>query len=176
MRDLFMDTQQIENFSWIVAMFTNGGAPEVIRRANDVPLKTFYPIRFNGKNEPVPMWRNYLFIEFRENLTLQICRTTNRFLRIISAHDKEGNLKPILVRKNAIAESLELFQQGRFNDRIHLRRFYGRGSLVRVIEGNFIDKRVRLEMDIEPGWPGTKKVTIDINGYRGSIEIWKLAL
>jgi hypothetical protein len=176
MQDLFSSIQPSTDFSWVVAMFAGTGATDAIRRANDVPLKTYFPIRFNGNQEPIPMWRNYLFIEFRGMLTLNICRSTSKFLKIICAHDEEGILRPIMVRKNAIAESLELFQQGRFNDRTYVRRYYGKGSIVRVIEGNFIDKRVRLEIDIEPGLPGTKKVPIDINGCRGSIEIWKLAL
>jgi hypothetical protein len=174
--DLFTNKPSVDDFQWMVALFSGYGATDVIRRANDVPLKTYFPIRFNGKGEPIPLWRNYLFIEFRDKLTLEICRSTSRFLKVLSIHDDEGVLKPILVRKDAINDHLEMLMRGHFNDRLYLRRFYGKGSFVRVIEGIFIDKRVRLEMDIEPGMPGNKKVLVDINGCRGSIELWKLAL
>jgi hypothetical protein len=177
MMDLFTNPTQTDDFHWVVAVFSGYGAAEVIRRANNIPLKTYFPIRFNGKNEPIPMWRHYLFIQYVDNLTLEICRSTSKFLKFIDAFDPETEArKPILVRKNAINESLELFSQGKFNERSYLRRFYGKNSIVRVIEGPLIDKRVRLTMDIEPGMPSTRKVLIDINGCRGSIELWKLAL
>jgi hypothetical protein len=177
MFDLFTNPPQTDDFHWLVALFAGAGATEVIKRANDIPLKTFYPFKFNGKNEPIPMWKNYLFIQFVDDITIQICRSTNKFLKFIDAFDPETEVrKPVLVRKNAINESLELFHQGKFNDRVYLRRFYGYGSIVRVIEGPLIDKKVRLNMNIEPNMPGTKKILIDINGCRGSIELWKLAL
>jgi hypothetical protein len=166
----------MENLQWIVALFSGNGATDVIRKANDAELRTFYPIRFNGRGEPVPMWRNYLFVEFRDILTLQICRSTNKFLNVISMRNKEGDLEPVLLPKNTINEQLELALAGKFNERLLFRRFYGKGSFVRVIDGNFIDKRVRLEVDVSPGMNGNKKVAIDINGYKGYIEVWKLAL
>ena len=81
-----------------------------------------------------------------------------------------------MVRKNAIDESLGLLLAGRFNSKTYVRRFYGKGSIVRVLEGNFIDKKVRLDTNITPDMSGNKKVAIDINGWKGSIELWKLAL
>jgi hypothetical protein len=167
---------QIDDFHWIVAVFAGSGASDAIKVAHKIPLKTYFPVRFNGKNEPIPMWRNYLFIEFREQLTLQICRKTTKFLKILSFHDEEDVLRPILVRKNAINEHIEMMMQGKFNEKYLIRRFYGRGSIVRVIDGNFIDKRVRLEIDVEPNMPGSRKIPIDINGCKGKIELYKLAL
>lgn len=176
MFDLFSDAHQGESFNWVVAMFAGSGAVDAIRRANDIPLKTYFPIRFNGSGIPVPLWRNYLFIEFREVLTLQLCRNTGKLLKILSMRDEDGKLAPVLLRKNVIDENLGLMIMGKFNDKTYLRRFYGRGSVVRVIEGTFIDKRVKLDMDIEPHMQGNRKVIIDINGVKGSIELWKLAL
>jgi hypothetical protein len=175
MLDLFSNTQS-QNFWWVVGVFRNDGATEVIKRANDIPLHTYYPIRINSRGEPVPLFKNYLFIQFVQPLTLQICHSTTKFLKLISSHDEEGILYPVLVPKDAIDENLNLVAQGKFNDRAYLRRFYGKGSLVRVIEGIFIDKKVRLDSDITPDMPWNKKVVIDINGYKGSIELWKLAL
>jgi hypothetical protein len=175
MYDLFTQVQP-DDFHWVVGLFAGSGATDAIRKANEVPLKTFYPIRFNGNGEPIPLWRPYLFIEHREDLTTMICRSTKKFIKILSMRDKWGQEYPVKVRKNAIDDHLTLLMSGRFNDRNYKRRRYGRGSIVRVVDGTFIDKRVRLLVDIEPDWPGTKKVAIDINGLRGSIELWKLSL
>jgi hypothetical protein len=175
MQDLFA-TQTQNDFKWVVAVFANTGATEAIRKANDVPLKTFYPIRFNQKGLPVPLWRHYLFIEFRDTLTAQVCRSTKKFIKVITMRDEEGIEYPVMVRKNAINEHLGLLLSGRFNSRSTVRRYYGKGSIVRVLEGNFIDKKVRLETDVPPSMPGNKKVQIDIGGFKASIEIWKLAL
>lgn len=175
MLDLFASQTQ-DDFKWVVAVFANTGAVEVIRRANDVPLRTFYPIRFNVKGEPIPLMRPYLFIEFRNTVTAQICRSTRKFIKVITMRDDEGIEYPVMVRKNAIDEHLSLMLAGRFNSKTHTRRYYGKGSIVRVLDGIFMDKRVRLDTDITPDMPGNRKVTIDINGMKGSIEIWKLAL
>jgi hypothetical protein len=176
MQDLFSSQPSTDNFHWIVAMFRADGAPETIRRANDVSLSTYYPIRFNGRGEPKPLWMNYLFIEYKRNLTLSVCRATSKFLKILNTRDEYGRLTPALVRHNAINESLELVKMGKFNDKSLTRRFYGKGAVVRVIDGTFLDKRVRLEMDIPPNLPSNRKILININGLRGSIEIWKLSL
>lgn len=175
-QDLFSQPNTMDNFRWVVGLFSGGGATDAIRRANDIPLRTFYPIRFDGRGQPVPLWRNYLFIEFREALTVQVCRSTKKFLRVITMRDNEGIEYPVMVRKNAIDEHLKMLIMGKFNDRMIMRRFYGKGSFVRVLEGTFIDKRVKLDMDVAPDMPGNKKVLIDINGFKGSIELWKLAL
>jgi hypothetical protein len=90
--------------------------------------------------------------------------------------NEEGVLEPTLVPKHAIDESLELVRMGKFNERSFTRKFYGKGSVVRVTEGTFLDKKVRLEMDIPSDMPGNRKVLIDINGLKGSIELWKLSL
>ena len=175
MIDLFGQVQQ-DDFHWVVGMFTGNGATDAIRRANQVPLRTYYPIRFNGKGEPVPLWRNYLFIEYREDLTSSLCRATKKFIKVLSMRDDEGNQYPIRVRRNAIDMHMQLLMKGKFDDKTFLRRFYGRGSLVRVVEGTFIDKRVRLEIDVTPDLPGNSKIPININGFKGSIDLWKLAL
>lgn len=174
--DLFTQHQNEENYRWIVCFFRNGGAVDAIRRANEIPLRTYYPIRFNQRNQAIPLWRNYLFIEFQGMLTIQTCRSTNKLLKILSTRDDEGRLFPVLLKKEYIDKSREMMLAGKFNERKFLRQFYGRGSIVRVLEGTFIDKRVTLEMDIEPSMPGTRKVSIDLGGYKGSIELWKLAL
>jgi hypothetical protein len=177
MLDLFTQNQQESyDFSWIVAVFAGLGASEVIKRANNVPLKTFYPFRIAYNGEPIPLWRNYLFVEFRERVTIDVCRSTSKFLKVLSIHDKEGILHPVLVRKDAIRENLELLQRGKFNDKVYLRRFYGYGSLVRVIEGTFIDKKVRLEQDVAPLTPGNRKINVSIGGWSGKIELYKLDL
>ena len=163
-------------FRWCVAIFSQDGAPQAIVKANKANLKTYYPIRFNGKGEPKPLWMNYLFLEFKENITLDLCREVPKFITIISARDDKGFVRPILVRRNAVEESRAIVMAGKFNERIISRQFHGRGSLVRVIEGMFIDKRVRLEEDVLPDWKGNHKVKVDIDGIRGTIEVYKLAL
>jgi hypothetical protein len=175
MQDLFGHLHQ-NDFHWIVAVFANTGAVDAIRRANEIPLKTFYPIRFNGHGQPMPMWRHYLFIEYREILTTQVCRSTKKFIKILSMRDQWGQEYPVMVRKNAINDHLNLLLAGQFDERVRMRRFYGVGSLVRVIDGNFIDKRVRLEMDVDPKMPGTQKVSVSIGNWNGKIELWKLSL
>ena len=71
---------------------------------------------------------------------------------------------------------MRLVQQGKFNAIKFRRRFYGRGSLVKVVGGLFTDKRVKLEADLTPDMPGNKAVPISIGGWNGKIEIFKLAL
>ena len=175
MMDLFGDVIQ-SDFSWIVATFQGTGASEVIKRANDVPLMTYYPLKINENGVPTPLWRNYLFIEFRGMLTLQICRSTTKFLQVLSCHDEEGTLRPVLVRKSAIDKNLALVRQGTFNSRQFTRKFYGKGSLVRVIDGVFADKKVRLEADLTPDMPGNKAIPVSIGAWSGKIEVFKLSL
>jgi hypothetical protein len=163
-------------FHWIVGVFSGSGAVEVIKRAHEIPLATYFPIRRNVKGEYIPLWANYLFIEFRESVTIDLCRTTARFIKVISERDEDGVLHPVLIRKHAINESLKLMTQGKFDDIEFKRRTYGRGTIVRVIEGNFIDKRVRLEMAVTPEMNGRTKVRVDIDGIRATIELYKLAL
>lgn len=175
MEDLF--TQQVsDNFHWVVGVFAGNGATEAIKVANYVPLRTYYPIRFNVKGEPVPMWRSYLFIEFHRRLTNEVCRSSNKFIKVLSMRDEDGVEYPVLVRKNAIDEHMALLLSGKFNERTIRRRFYGIGSIVKVIDGIFVDKKVKLLVDVAPDVPSHIKVAIEINGLRGSIELWKLAL
>jgi hypothetical protein len=100
-----------DEFGWVCGMFSDDGAVITIIKANENELKTFYPIRFNGKGEPSPLWRNYLFLEWREQVTLNVCRSTSKFIKIISAHDENGILFPVLVRREAVAQSMEWFWQ-----------------------------------------------------------------
>jgi hypothetical protein len=170
MLDLFGQNDQ-KDFYWIVAMFTGCGASDVIKRANGIPLQTYYPLRLNKDGNMVPLWRNYLFIEFKGRISVDICRSTYRFLKFINI-DKI----PILVPKNAINSHLELLNQGKFDEKTHFRRFHGRGALITVIDGNFANKRVRLEADIPPNLPGNKLVPVSIGNWSGKIELFKLAL
>ena len=157
-------------------MFASDGAVQIIRRANAKDLKTFYPIRRNIQGEYAPMWRSYLFIEFREGVTINLCRTTTHFIKIVSERDEEGLLRPILVKREAVKQSMGMVLEGKYNERAIDRRFYGKGSVVCVLEGNFIGKKVKLEMDISPEMLGTTKVKVDIDGLKGTIELYKLAL
>jgi transcription antitermination factor NusG len=139
-------------------------------------LRHSTPYRRNHKNEYVPLWRSYLFIQFVEGVSIELCRTTSHFIRIISERDDDGLMQPILIRKDAINESLKLMTMGKCDDVVFQRRAYGKGAIVRVIEGNFIDTKVRLEMDVTPDMSGRTKVKVDINGLKATIELFKLAL
>jgi hypothetical protein len=174
--DLF-NNREIDEFRWIVAQFSGSGATRAIIKANTCNLSTYYPLRINKDGEPVPLWANYLFMEFREFVTIDICRNTPRFIKIISARDHGSDIvHPIMVRRNAIAENMKMIMDGRFNERVFVRPFHGRGSLVRVIEGNFLDRRVCLEIDIPPTMRGNIRVPVSIDGIRAVIELHKLAL
>ena len=82
----------------------------------------------------------------------------------------------MLVRRDAISESLRLMTQGKFDERVPARRFYGRGSMVHIIDGVLHDKLVRLEIDVLPNMSANTKVPISIDGLRAKIELHKLAL
>jgi transcription antitermination factor NusG len=180
MRDLFNGAahpsaaSEIDSFRCIGSVFSGDGAVEVIKRSNG--LKTFYPIRRKLNGEYVALWRSYLFVEFKKGVTINLCRTTANFIKVISERGEDGLLRPVLVRKNAIDESLRLMTQGKFDDVTFQGRFFGKGSIVRVIDGTFIDKKVRLEEDVFPDWRGNRKVKLDIDGFKGTIEVYKLAL
>jgi hypothetical protein len=165
-----------DDFKWSVAIFRSHGASEVIRRANDQQLRTYYPIRRNKLGNLVPLWSNYLFIEFRNQITLSICRSTSNFIKILSLPDKDGINHPVLVRKNAIDESLRLYALGKFDDREYRRKFYGKNSLVRIIHGDFAGTRVQLLVDITPDMIESRKVPIHLGNWKASIEIFKLGL
>lgn len=164
-------------FRWCVAIFVANGATQIIQRANAVPLATYYPIFINEAGEYVPVFRNYLFIEFKESSTYKLCHSSLNFVRMITAREVEKDIyKPILVRRDAIKESAELLRQGRFNELEVRRRFYGRGSRVLVKDGNFSGKLVTIQIDIKPSMGGKVSVPVDINGHRATIELFKLAL
>jgi hypothetical protein len=165
-----------DSFRYICVVFNGDGAVQILQRANQIPLATYFPIRFNGKGEPVPLWRSYLLIEFREGVTINLCRTTSRFLKVVSERDEEGLLRPILVKRDAVKQSMAMVLEGKYNERAIDRRFYGKGSVVHVLEGNFIGKKVKLEMDIWPEMAGRTKVKVNIDGLKGRIELYKLAL
>jgi hypothetical protein len=165
-----------DSFRYICGVFSGDGAIQILQRANAIPLQAYFPIRFNGKGEPVPLWRNYLLIEFREGVTINLCRTTANFIKIVSERDKEGLMHPVLVKKEAVRQSMEMVLQGKYNERAIKRQFHGRGSIVRVLEGSFIDQKVRLEVDVTPDMVWRTKVRVDINGVKAIIELFKLAL
>jgi hypothetical protein len=86
-------------------------------------------------------------VEWHEQITLEICRATSKFIRVIRVRDEEGILRPMMVRRSAINESLRLVTMGKFNEVEFKRQFH---SIVRVIEGNFMDRKVTLEIDVPP--------------------------
>ena len=47
---------------------------------------------------------------------------------------------------------------------------------IALLEGSFIDKTVRLEIDVPPDMNGRIRVPVDINGIKAKIELFKLAL
>jgi hypothetical protein len=120
----------IDMFRWMVGIFRSDGAMVTIRRANQNNLATYYPIRWDRSGEPKPLFQNYLFIEFQEHLTLEICRATTKFIKVIGVHDEDGILRPMLIRRNAIDENKAMVLAGKFNERGIQRRFYGKGSIV----------------------------------------------
>jgi hypothetical protein len=45
-----------------------------------------------------------------------------------------------------------------------------------VIEGTFIDRKVRLDEDVYPDWRGNHRVKVDLDGLKATVEVYKLAL
>jgi hypothetical protein len=171
--DLFSGAP-IDPFRRVVSIFAGDGATRAIIRANKSDLLTYYPIRFNANGEPI--FRNYLFVERREELTLDLCRDTPKFIKILTAHDDEGLLRPVLVRSNAADQNRAMVLANKFNDRITNLHFYGKGSIVAVLHGIMATRKVRLLEDILPEWRGNHRVKVDMNGVKGTIEIHQLAL
>jgi hypothetical protein len=66
--------------------------------------------------------------------------------------------------------------EGKYNERVIDRRFYGRGSIVAVLHGVMATRKVRLEQNVTPEMRGSHRVKVDIDGAKGTIEIHKLAL
>jgi hypothetical protein len=81
-----------------------------------------------------------------------------------------------MVRRNAVQQNMEMVLAGKFDDVAPRRQCYGRGSLIRVIEGPLTERKIRLETDVLPGMPGHYAVAISIGNWRGTIELFKLAL
>jgi hypothetical protein len=71
---------------------------------------------------------------------------------------------------------MNLIKAGAFDAVAHQRTFHGRGSLVRVIEGVFAQRRVRLDEDITQNMLGSQRIRVEIGGRKGTIELFKLAL
>ena len=163
-------------FRYICGVFSGDGATQIMQRASTIPLQTYFPIRFNGKGEPIPLWRNYLLIEFREGVTINLCRTTSYFLKVISEKDEDGLVTPVLVKRDAVKQSMAMVLEGKYNERIINRRFYGKGSIVAVLHGVMATRKVRLEQNVTPEMPGSQRVKIDMDGIKGTIEMYKLAL
>lgn len=174
--DLFSG-REVDDFRWIVGVFSGSGATQAIIKANAAHLATFYPIRFNRIGEPVPLYRNYLFLEFREFVTIALCRSTASFIKVLSARNPDSEISyPVIVRREAIHESLRLMMSGKFNERVFCRQFHGRGSLIKVTEGIFIGKNVILQIDITPEMRGSLRIPVLIDGIKAIIELHKLAL
>jgi hypothetical protein len=164
-------------FRWLISLFGQGGATLAIIKANKLGLSTYYPIRINAKGDPTSLWRNYLMIEFSEFTTIDLCRNAPHFMNIISARDPGDDLsRPVMVRRDAIAENMRLIMAGHFDSVAPRRQFYGRGSLVRVTDGAMQMRWVRLEADIPPDMAGNQSVAVSIGPWRGTIELFKLAL
>jgi hypothetical protein len=173
--DLFAGAP-VDMFRWCVCVFSGDGAIQAISKTNKRNLLTYYPIRFNSKGEPIPLWRNYLLVEFREYVTIEVCREVPKFIQMLSAHDDDGILRPILVKRNAIDENKAMVLAGKYNERQLIRKFYGRGSIIHVLEGNFIGKKVRLDEDVLPEWHGNHRVKVDLDGVKATVELYKLSL
>jgi hypothetical protein len=69
---------------------------------------------------------------------------------------KISNYNNRLVAKEKAKEVNEHRRQAQafLRHRPTIRRFYGRGSIVRVLEGNFLNQKIRLEIDIQPHMKG----------------------
>jgi hypothetical protein len=46
-----------ESFRWMVSIFSSGGASQVTQKANEIPLRTYYPLRVNRKGVSIPLWK-----------------------------------------------------------------------------------------------------------------------
>jgi hypothetical protein len=164
-------------FRFLISVFGQDGATRAIIKANKLDLSTYYPTRTNIKGDVVPLWRNYLMIEFWEFVTIDLCRNTPHFIKLISARDPDSDLShPVMVRRNAVKQNMAMVLAGEFDAIAPRRRFHGKGSLIRVTGGALQERRVRLEADILPEMPGHHAVAVSIGLWRGTIEIFKLAL
>jgi hypothetical protein len=99
--DLF-NNGDTDSFRWIVDQFTGKGATRAIIKAHQCGLLIYYPIKINKKGEPVPLWANYLFIQYREFVTIDLCRNTPSFSKIISARDPESDLMQLIMVRRGL--------------------------------------------------------------------------
>jgi hypothetical protein len=175
MQDLFSTSEPAQNteINWILSVFYGNGAIEAIRKAIEYQLQIYYPHKINKNNQIIPIWRSYLFLEFIPKISVEVCRFSSKFVKVIT--DKDGS--PILIRQSMLNESLELLKSGWYNDISPQRKYYNGGATVRINSQDFWNgKFVRLLCDIQPSWSDDKMVPIEINGWKCLIELRKLAL
>jgi hypothetical protein len=173
--DIFGEYQRYDKFFWSVGIFAGNGANEAIKRAIDARLEVFYPYRLNKSGDFTPLWKNYLFIEWIDNLSVDVCNHCNKFIRFISFDDSN---KPFLVKYDSISECLEMMRMGKYNIGNPVRSFRNAGSkvMIRDQNSNFDRMRVLLLCDITPNMSSTRRVPVELNGWRVLIEINKLWL
>lgn len=168
--DLFGPYLDGEKFLWAVGVFNGNGANETIKYALDARLEIFFPYRMNKNGNFVPLWKNYLFIEYIPNITISICKKTSKFINFINF-----NGQPELVYKNAIDECLKLLKLGKYNFIFPRRAYIEKGAIVRIMnDNNFNGKLVKLLCDVTPDMNDNKKVPVEIGNVKMLIEIGKL--
>lgn len=168
--DLFGTYNEKDKFLWAVGVFNGNGAHEIIKYALDARLETFFPHRLNKLGNFIPLWRNYLFIEYIPPMTAQVCRQSSKFLGFINF-----NGQPELVYRNAIDECLKLLQLGKYNF-THLRRSHvSKGTYVRIMnDNNFQGKLVKILCDVTPEMHETKRIPVELGSMRMMLELRKL--
>jgi hypothetical protein len=172
--DLFGTYQQYDKFFWSVGIFAGNGATEAIKYALDARLEVFYPHHLNKNGDFVPLWKNYLFIEWIDNVSVSVCRKCNKFIKFISFDE---NNRPFLVGRNNIDECLEMLKMGKYNIISKERDFYPAGSVVMIRDDNYFDRMwVKLLCDIGSFMNGKHRVPVELNGWKINIEINKLFL
>jgi hypothetical protein len=173
--DIFGEYQQYDKFFWSVGIFAGNGANEAIKHAIDEHLEVFYPYRLNKSGDFTPLWKNYLFIEWIDNLSIDVCNRCNKFIKFISFDDSN---KPFLVKHDSINECLEMMRMGKYNIGSPVRSFRNAGSriMIRDQNSNFDRMRVLLLCDVTPNMSGTKRIPVELNGWRVLIEVNKLWL
>jgi transcription antitermination factor NusG len=170
--DVFGEYQKYDKFFWSVGMFSGNGAKETIRYALEAHLEVFYPHRLNKSGNFVPLFGNYLFIEYILPTTVMICRQSSKFYGFISFDGQ-----PELVRRNSIDECLRLLKMGKYNHVFTHHSYIRKGTLVRILsEDNFNGKLVRLLCDVAPDMPNNKRVPVDFGNIKLMIEIGKIRI
>lgn len=170
--DLFGTYMKDDKFFWAVGVFTGNGALETIKYAIDARLETFFPHRLNKVGNFVPLWRNYLFIEYNNPATVDTCRLSSKFLGFI-----KFNGQPELVYRDAIDECLKLLKLGKYNFAHFRRPHMEKGTTVRVMnDSNFNGKLVRILCNITPDMHEARKIPVELGNLKIMIEIRKLFL